>query len=59
MCRREFRALQKVQHANIVKLNGVCVDDPKSVSLLMELAPGSLRAPGNDPWNAAGTHVPS
>jgi hypothetical protein len=23
---------------------GSCVDDPKSVSLLMELAPGSLRS---------------
>ena len=39
MCRREFRALKKVMHANIVKIIGVGVDDPKSVLLLLELAP--------------------
>ena len=39
MCRREFRALKKVMHMNIVKIIGVSVDDPKSVLLLMELAP--------------------
>ena len=45
MYRKEFRALKEVQHPNIVQLIGVCVDDPKSVSLLMELAPlGSLRS---------------
>ena len=35
-----------MQHTNIVRLYGVCLDDPseRSVSLLMELAPlGSLR----------------
>ena len=45
LCRQEFRALQRVQHANIVKLIGVIVDDVKSVTLLMELAEGgSLRS---------------
>ena len=44
MCRREFRALQAVRHPNIVQLIGVIVDDPKSVSLLMELA--LLQLPG-------------
>ena len=39
MCRREFRALKKVMHVNIVKIFGVSVDDPKSVLLLLELAP--------------------
>ena len=44
MCRREFRALHRVQHPNIVQLMGVIVDDPKSVSLLMELAPHGRHA---------------
>ena len=51
MCIREFRALQKVPHANIVHLYGVVVDDPQSVSLLMELAPlGSLRIRSTGTW---------
>ena len=45
LCRQEFRALQRVQHENIVQLIGVIVDDVKSVTLLMELAKGgSLRS---------------
>ena len=43
--RKEFRALQKVQHPHIVTMYGVVVDEPGSVSLLMELSPiGSLRS---------------
>ena len=41
---REFSLLQKVQHANIVKLHGVSVDLSKSVALLLEMpSNGSLR----------------
>ena len=42
--RREFRAAHGLVHQNIVKLVGVCVDNPSWVCLLMELVPrGSLR----------------
>ena len=42
--RKEFRAAHRLKHENIVKLLGVCVDDPDWVCLLMELVPrGSLR----------------
>ena len=41
---REFRALSKVAHENVVHLLGVVRDDPSYVCLLMELADhGSLR----------------
>ena len=41
---REFRALHKVMHANVVRVLGVVVDDPSYVCLLTELATrGSLR----------------
>ena len=41
---REFRALHKVSHANIVQLLGVITDNQSYVCLLMELADGgSLR----------------
>ena len=44
LLKREFRALQQAQHPHIVRLHGVVIDDPTSVSLLMELSPiGSLR----------------
>ena len=54
-CRKEFRALQRLQHANIVKLIGVVTDNPESVWLLMELAPRSLRSLlKNDPNKVVG-----
>ena len=44
MLRHELRAAQKLEHPHVIRLYGVVVDDPKSVCLLMELAPhGSLR----------------
>ena len=44
LLKREFRALQQAQHPHIVRLHGVVIDDPTSVSLLMGLSPiGSLR----------------
>ena len=52
---REFRALSKVAHENVVHLLGVVRDDPSYVCLLMELADyGSLRQmldtrPGRSP----------
>ena len=44
LLRREFRALQRVSHANCVQLVGVVLDHPSWACLLMELADrGSLR----------------
>ena len=44
MLRREFRAMQKADHPNIIELIGVCLDQPNSAMLLMELSRrGSLR----------------
>ena len=44
LLRREFRSLDHLNHDNILKVLGVVVDDPSSVSLLTELMPlGSLR----------------
>ena len=41
---REFRALHKVLHANVVQLLGVVLDNPDYICLIMELADeGSLR----------------
>ena len=41
---REFRALRKASHVNIVQLLGVAIDHPEWVCLIMELADrGSLR----------------
>ena len=41
---REFRALQKVTHANVVELLGVVVDHPDWICIMMEMADcGSLR----------------
>ena len=42
--RTEFRALQQLQHPHILRMHGVVVDEPMSLTLLVELAPvGSLR----------------
>ena len=44
LLRREFRALNRLNHPFILQPLGVVVDEPKSVSLLTELMPlGSLR----------------
>ena len=44
LLRREFRALNRLNHPSILQPLGVVVDEPKSVSLLTELMPlGSLR----------------
>ena len=44
MIAREFRALQKVTHANVVELLGVVVDHPDWICIMMEMADcGSLR----------------
>ena len=44
MLGREFRALERVDHPNIVRLHGVVIDEPSWSCLLMELSPcGSLR----------------
>ena len=44
MLGREFRALERVDHPNIVRLYGVVIDEPSWSCLLMELSPcGSLR----------------
>jgi serine/threonine protein kinase len=45
LLRREFRALHRVVHDNIIRVFGVVVDEPSYVCLLIELASsGSLRA---------------
>ena len=42
--RREFRALQQLQHPHIVRMHGVVIEEETSVSLVMELSElGSLR----------------
>ena len=42
--RREFRALNNLNHESILQPLGVVLDEPNSVSLLTELMPlGSLR----------------
>ena len=44
MLRREFRALQQLQHPHILRMHGVVLDEEMSVSLLMEFSElGSLR----------------
>ena len=44
MLRREFRAMARVDHPNLVKILGVVIDDPTYSCLLMEYAGrGSLR----------------
>ena len=44
LLRREFRAAHELEHENVVRLLGVCVDHCDWVCLLMELVPrGSLR----------------
>ena len=44
LLRREFRALNSLNHPSILQPLGVVLDEPKSVSLLTELMPlGSLR----------------
>ena len=43
-CGREFQALNRLSCPNIIRVLGVVTDDPRSVTLLMELVPrGSLR----------------
>ena len=43
MLRRELRAMQLLDHKNIVKVHGVCINHNDWVCLLMELMPRSLR----------------
>lgn len=44
MLKREYLALHKLSHPNIVKIYGICIDDTEWVALMMELVVGgSLR----------------
>jgi tRNA A-37 threonylcarbamoyl transferase component Bud32 len=41
---KEGRALKEAQHENVIRLEGICIDDPKQMGLLMEYAEqGTLR----------------
>ena len=41
---KEARALKEAQHENVIRLEGICVDDPQRLGVLMEYAEqGTLR----------------